>query len=111
MDIHHDTSFRSVLEDDSFLMLLEPTFAFVGAKGGAMVDYWAIYMYVPHRTLYFHINNNFCLSLIQPSKSSLFMCECGHGSNASGTHLTCCPFKGQQIATHNTIKDVMYALV
>jgi hypothetical protein len=28
-----------------------------------------------------------------------------------GTHLIHCPFKAQQIPTHDTIQDVMYALV
>jgi hypothetical protein len=28
-----------------------------------------------------------------------------------GTHLVPCPFEGQQIATYDTIQDVMYALV
>jgi hypothetical protein len=38
------------------------------------------------------------------------MCECGHELNAFGMHLTHCPFGGWWIATHATIKDVMYAL-
>jgi hypothetical protein len=31
----------------------------------------------------------FCLSLVQLSAFSFLTCECGHGLNAFGTHLTC----------------------
>jgi hypothetical protein len=37
------------------------------------------------------------------------MCECGHMLDAFGTHLACCLFGGQQIITHDAIRDVMYA--
>jgi len=50
----------------------------------------------------------FCLDFIQPSASSLFTCECGHGLNASNTHLTSCVFRGQWITTHDAIKIIMY---
>jgi hypothetical protein len=53
---------------------------------------------------------HFCLSLFQPSTSSLFMCECGHELNASNTHLTSCLFGCHMIATHDAIKNIMYAL-
>jgi len=53
---------------------------------------------------------HFRLSLIQLSTFSLFTCECGHGLNASNTHLTHYLFEGQQIATHDAIRIVMYAL-
>jgi hypothetical protein len=36
----------------------------------------------------------FRLSLIWPSTSNLFMCKCGHGLDAFGTHLTHSPFRG-----------------
>jgi hypothetical protein len=39
------------------------------------------------------------------------MCECGHGLDAFGMHLTHCLFKGQQIATHDTIKNFVYAFI
>jgi len=52
----------------------------------------------------------FRLNLIQPSTSNLLMCECGQRLDVFNTHLTPCPFGGQQIATHDAIKDVMYAL-
>ncbi len=53
---------------------------------------------------------HFHFDLIQPLIYSLLMCECGYGLDKFGTHLTCCLFEGQQIATHDVIKDVMYAL-
>jgi hypothetical protein len=52
----------------------------------------------------------FCFGLIQPLAFSLFMCECGHKLDESSTHLTRCPFGGQWITTHDTIRNVMYAL-
>jgi hypothetical protein len=52
----------------------------------------------------------FYLGLIQPLTSNLFTCECGHKLDTFGTHLSCCPFGGQQIATHDVIQNVMYAL-
>jgi hypothetical protein len=36
------------------------------------------------------------------------MCECGHGLDAYDMHRACCPFGGQQITTHDKIKDVIY---
>jgi hypothetical protein len=53
----------------------------------------------------------FCLSLIEPSTFNFLMCECEHRLDAFSAHLTCCPFGGQQIATHDNIQDVMYAFV
>jgi hypothetical protein len=59
-----------------------------------MIDYYTIYLFVLHCTCYFHFNNVFCLGLIQPLTSNLFMCECGHGLDTSSMHLTHCPFGG-----------------
>ncbi len=53
---------------------------------------------------------HFRLDLIQPLTFNFLTCECGYGLDTFGTHLTCCLFEGQQIATHEVIKDVMYAL-
>jgi hypothetical protein len=50
-----------------------------------------------------------CFNLIQPSTSSFFTCECGHKFNTSSTHLRC-PFRDQQIATHDTIRDFIYII-
>jgi hypothetical protein len=50
MDIHHNTSFRSIQSSHSFLF----------RQGGeAMVDCWIIYMFIAHHTLYFHLNDAF----------------------------------------------------
>jgi hypothetical protein len=54
---------------------------------------------------------HFCLNLIKPLAFSLLTCECGHRLNGSGMHLTHLPFGGQQIATHDAIKDIMCAFV
>ncbi len=54
---------------------------------------------------------HFHFGLILPSACSLFMCECGHGLDASDVHLVHCTFGGQRIATHDAIWDVMYALI
>ncbi len=53
----------------------------------------------------------FHVDLIQPLASSLLTCECGHRLNGYGMHFTHCMFGGQQITTHDTIKDVMYAFI
>jgi hypothetical protein len=106
MDIHHDTSFRSIFEDDSISL------AYIYSCSGKGVGLWLIdrpsihSFHITHST--FTSTLHFHLSLIQPSTSSIFTCECEHGLNASGTHLTCCPFEGQRIATHDIIKHVMY---
>jgi hypothetical protein len=39
------------------------------------------------------------------------MCECGHWLDTFGMHLAHCPFRGQQIATHDAIKDVTYIFI
>ncbi len=52
---------------------------------------------------------HFRLNFIQPLTFSFLTCECGYGLDTFGTHLTCL-FEGQRIATHEVIKDVMYAL-
>jgi hypothetical protein len=40
MDIHHDTSFRSILEDDSISFTFKVHICFCSSKGvRAMVDY------------------------------------------------------------------------
>jgi len=52
--------------------------------------------------LHFHLN------LSQPLAFNLLTCECGHGLNTYGTHLSHL-FRGQWVATHDAIRDVMYA--
>jgi len=39
------------------------------------------------------------------------MCECGHGLDTYDTHLARYPFEGQQITTHDVIKDVIYVFI
>jgi hypothetical protein len=67
-----------------------------------MAGCWAIYLFILHHytfTLILH----FDLGLIQPLTSSLFMCKWGHKLDAFGTHLVCCVFGGQRIATQDAI--------
>jgi hypothetical protein len=52
----------------------------------------------------------YCLDLIQPSAFSFLTCDCGHGLDAFGMHFVRYPFGGQQIATHDAIRNVMYVL-
>jgi hypothetical protein len=112
MDIHHDTSLRYIFEDDSISLAFR-------ARIHSHLSKWVRLWLVVRPSIYsFHITHSiftsmlgFCLGLIQPSSSSFFTCECGHRLDAFGTHLTYCPFGGQHIATHDAIRDVMYALV
>jgi hypothetical protein len=53
----------------------------------------------------------FCFGLIQPSTFSFLMCECEHELDTCSMHLTFRLFGGEQITTHNTIRNVMYAFV
>jgi hypothetical protein len=95
MDIHHDTSLTSILEDDSISLTSRAHIRSCSNKGARL---WLIarpsicFFFIAHST--FTSTLHFCLGLIQPLESSLFMCECGHGLDASGTYLAHCPFKG-----------------
>lgn len=53
---------------------------------------------------------HFCFGFIQFSTFNLFTCECEHELDTFGMNLICCLFGGQQIVTHDTIQNVMYAL-
>jgi hypothetical protein len=89
----------------------ELTFVLVWAKGqgyGWLLGHLSV-CFASH--ILFTLALHFRLDLIQPLTSSLLTCECGHGLDASSTHLTRCPFGGQWITTHDAIRDVMYALV
>ncbi len=111
MDIHHNTSLRSILENDS---IFSTSIAHICSCSGKGARLWlvtkpSIYSFcIAHST--FTAMFCFCLGLIQPLTFSLLMCECERELDASNAHLTCCPFGGQQIATHDAIQDVMYAL-
>jgi len=39
------------------------------------------------------------------------MCDYGHGLDTYDTHLTRYSFEGQQITTHDIIKDVIYVFI
>jgi hypothetical protein len=95
MDIHHDTSFRSILEDDSISLALRAHIYFCLSKGARLwlVVRPSIHSFcIAHST--FTLMLHFCLDLIQLLTSSLFMFECGYGLDTFGTHVTCCPFGG-----------------
>ncbi len=95
MDIHHDTSFRSILEGDSISSTFKSHICSCSSKGARL---WLIIkpficsFRITHFTFISMLR--FRLSLIWPSTSNLFMCKCGHGLDAFGTHLTHSPFRG-----------------
>ncbi len=96
MDIHQDTSFKSILEDDSISSTSRTHIRFCSGKGGE----GGLWLIVRPFICLFHITHStftsvmFFVLMIQPLASSLFTCECGHGLDASNTHLTGCPFGG-----------------
>jgi hypothetical protein len=112
MDIYHNTSLNDILEDDSISSASKTRICFCSSKGARLwlvnkssIHSFHIIHFTFTSTLCFHFN------LIQPLASSLLTCECGHELDAFSMHLAHCPFGGQQIATHNVIQNVMYALV
>jgi hypothetical protein len=111
MDIYHDTSLRSILEDDSISLASKACIHSCSSKRAGL---WlgiksSISLF---RITHFIFNSALCfrLDLVQPSTFSLLKCECGHKLDTFGTHLTRCLFKGQWITTHDAIQNVMYAL-
>ncbi len=109
MEIHHDTSLRSILEDDSISSTYRTYIHFCLRKG---VGLWLV---VKSSICLFHIAHFifistlcFCFNLIQHSTFNLLTHECGHRLDAFDTHLTCCSFGGQWIATRDIIQNVMY---
>jgi hypothetical protein len=115
MDIHHNTSLRSILEDDSISSASKTCIYCYLGKGARL---WLVAK--PYICLFriahsiFTSMLRFHLSLIQPLAFSLLTCltcECRHELDAFNTHLTHCPFGSQQITTHDAIRNVMYALV
>jgi hypothetical protein len=104
MDFHHNTSLIFILEDDSISLTSKAHIHSYSGKGAMLwlvVKSYFRWFHIAHFT--FISTLCFCLGLIQPSTSTLFMCECGHELIASGMHLACYLFKGQQTATHDTI--------
>jgi len=112
MDIHHDTSLKNILEDDS---ISSASIAHICSCLGKGAGLWLVVkpyicsFHIAHFTFTFTLHIH--LGLIQPLASNLFMYECGHGLDASSTHLAHYPFGGQRIATHDAIRDIMYAFV
>jgi hypothetical protein len=110
MDFYHDTYLKSILEDDSISLASR---VHIGFCSGKEVRLWlvakpSIRLF---RIAYFTFTSalHFCLGLIHPLASIIFMCECGQGLSAFGTHLVHCMFRGQRITTYDAIRDVMYA--
>jgi hypothetical protein len=89
MDIHHDTYFKSILEDDSISSTSRACIYSCSCKG---IGLWLIIkLYIcSFRIAHFIFTLALCfrLGLIQPLLSNFFTCECGHGLDAPGTHLT-----------------------
>ncbi len=95
MDIHHDTSFRSILKDNSISSTSRAHICFCLSKGARLwlITRPSIYSFcIAHST--FTLALHFHLNLIQPLASKFFTYECGHRLDASGTHLFHCPFGG-----------------
>jgi len=111
MGIHHDTFLRCILENDFISSASKTYIHFCLSKGAKLwlivkpsICSLCIAHFILTSTLHFHLN------LIQPSTSSFFTRECAHGLDAFGMHLAHCLFKSQWIATHDAIRDIMYAL-
>ncbi len=104
MNFHHNTSFRSILEDDPISLESKACIHFCLGKGERL---WLVIRpsICSFRIAHFIFTSTlcFCLGLILPSASSLFMCECEHRLDAPNTHLVHCPFGNQQITTHDAI--------
>jgi hypothetical protein len=111
MDFHHNTSLKSILEKDS---ISSSSKAHIRSCLGKGVGIWLVDK--PSICLFRIIHFSFILALrfrfglIQPSPFNIPTCECGHGLDASSTHLACYSFGGQWITTHDIIRKVMYAL-
>ncbi len=95
MDIHHDRSLKSILEDDSIFLASR---AHIYSCSGKGVGLWMVARPFIHSFCIVHFTFismlHFRLGLIQPLAFSLLMCECGHRLDAFGTHLACCPLGG-----------------
>ncbi len=93
IDIHHDTYCRSILEGDSIPLMSKTCIRSCSGKGAGLwlvvrpsVCSFCITRFTFTSALCFRSN------LSQPSASSFFTCECGHGLDAYGMHLARCPF-------------------
>jgi hypothetical protein len=80
MDIHHDASFRDILEDDSISLTSKASIHFCLGNGAGLRLVVKPFIYsfcIAHST--FTSMMCFYFGLIQPLTFSFFMCECGHG--------------------------------
>ncbi len=113
INIHHNTSFWLIFEDGSISFTYRTCICFCSSKGPTGL--WLIarpficLFHITHST--FTLTMHFRLDLIQPLTFSVVMCECEYRLNTSSMHLAHCLFRGQQIATHVVIIDVMYAFI
>jgi len=109
MNIHHDTSFRFILEEDFIFLTFKICNRSCLNKGARL---WLIARsYICSFCItHFIFTSTLCFRLgsIQPSTFSLFTCEYDHELDASSTHLTDCSFESQQIITHDAIRNVIY---
>jgi hypothetical protein len=105
MDIHHDTSFRSILEDDSIFLAFRAHIYSCSSKGARLwlVVRPSIYSFCIAHFIFISMLH-FRVNLIQLLAFSFFTCECGHGLHTFGTHLACYSFEGQRITTHDTFE-------
>jgi hypothetical protein len=90
MDIHHNKSLRSILEDDSISLASKACIRFCSSKG---MKLWLIIrpsICSFHIALYFHLNIVFLSQFDSTLTFSLFTCEC------FDTHFTQYPFKGNK---------------
>jgi len=95
MDTHHDTSFRSILEDDFISLTSKAHIRSCLGKGAKL---WLVvrpsicFFCIPH--FIFILVLCFQFGLIHPLAFNLFTCECAHELDTSSTHLARCPFGG-----------------
>jgi hypothetical protein len=108
MNIRHNTSLKSILEDDSISSTSIARMCSCLCKG---VGLWLIVRPSIHSFRITHfifiLALHFRFNLIQPSTFNLFMCDYGHELETFSMHLTCCPFGGQRITTHDAIWNIM----
>jgi hypothetical protein len=96
MDIHHDSSLKCILEDDSISSASKAQICSYLSKGARLwlvVTPFIHLFYIAHYI--FTLVLRFRFNLIQLLAFSLFTCECGHGLDSFDIHLTCCLFESQ----------------
>jgi hypothetical protein len=100
-----------ILEDDSFFSASITHIHFCLGKGTGLRLIAKPSICSFHITHFIFTSMLCCYcGLIQPLTFNLFTCECEHGLNTFGTHPRC-PFGGQHITTHDTIRNFMYVII